>query len=133
MHSLRRLHLGLGLLTLAVFLLSGAYMRLVAHPGQLPDGPHLMFVSRHIYILANALVHLALGTYASLDASPGGRRWQWIGSALLAASSLLLVTAFVVEPMAGRGRTLVSTLGIDALFAGVLVHLIAGWRRRAEP
>ena len=116
-----------------MFLLSGAYMRLVAHPDRLPDGEHLMFVSRHIYILANALVHLALGTYARPAASPRGRAGQWIGSALLAASSALLMAAFVAEPMAGRGRTLVSALGLYTLLAGVLVHVLAGRRPVGEP
>ena len=116
-----------------MFLLSGAYMRLVAHPDRLPDGEHLMFVSRHIYILASAVVHLALGTYVSPAASRRGRTGQWIGSALLAASSLLLIAAFVAEPMAGRGRSLVSTLGIDALLAGVVVHALSARRRAGEP
>src|SRR5262249_22169742 len=57
-NAMRRFHLAVGLFTLLAFLASGAYMKLVVHPQQLPDGEHLMFLSRHIYVLANALVNL---------------------------------------------------------------------------
>jgi len=113
-----------------VFLASGAYMRCVAHPAELPDGRHLMFVSRHIYILANALAHLALAAYVTPRPTRAGRAAQWIGSALLALSSLLLIGAFAFEPMAGRARTAVSTYGLFALLPGVLLHFGPALRRR---
>lgn len=132
MNRLHGFHHTLGLFTLLVFLLTGAYMKLVAHPGRLPEGEHLMFVSRHIYILANALAHLALAAYVTPRSARAGRAAQWTGSGLLALSSLLLMAAFAVEPVAGRGRTPVSSLGLYTLLAGVLLHYLrAPWRPRS--
>jgi hypothetical protein len=124
--SLRQLHRLLGLLTLLVFIATGAYLRFVAHPTELADGPHWIFVSRHIYILASALVHLVLGAYIAPRPTRAGRVVQWIGSILLTVSSLLLISAFVVEPIAGRSRTPVSTFGLYTLFAGALLHFLSG-------
>ena len=132
MNGLRRVHGLLGFATLAAFLATGAYMLLVAHPSERPEGAHLMYVSRHIYILAAACTHLALGAYAAPLATRGRRAAQWAGAALLALSSVLLVSAFVVEPVAGRMRTPVSSFGVYALLAGVLLHVIAATRRGPE-
>jgi hypothetical protein len=128
---LRRLHRWLGVSTLLVFLASGAYMRLVAHPSELSDHGHLMYLSRHIYILAIALVHLTLASYLTMRSTSAGRAVQWVASAFLCASSLLLVAAFVVEPVAGRERTFVSTYGLYTLFAGTLLHFTVASRRDA--
>jgi len=132
MNTLRRFHARMGLSALLVFLATGAYMKLAAHPERLPDGEHLMFVSRHIYILANALVHLSLAAYAVPFAAGGARKAQWIGSTLLAASSALLIAAFAVEPMAGGPRSFASTFGIYTLFAGAILHFAAALRRGAR-
>ena len=130
MNQLARFHRAAGLLTLLVFLLTGAYLRCVAHLAELPDRRHLMFVSRHIYILGNALVHLALAAYLVPRPTRAGRAAQWIGSALLALSSVLLIGAFAYEPIAGRPRTAVSTFGLYALLPGVLLHVAPALRRR---
>jgi heme/copper-type cytochrome/quinol oxidase subunit 1 len=119
---LRGVHRALGLATLAVFLASGAYMRFVAHPDALGGEAHLMYLSRHMYVLAAALVHLALAAYASPLPSRPARATQWVGTWLLVASSVLLVAAFVVEPVGGRPRTGWSTYGMYALFGGTLLH-----------
>ncbi len=130
--SLRDFHRVLGLATLFVFLASGAYMRFVAHPSELADRDHLMYLSRHIYILAVALVHLVLGAYARPRTTRRGRATQWVASASLGVSSVLLVAAFVVEPVAGRERSLVSTFGLYTLFAGALLHFAIGARSDAS-
>lgn len=128
--SLRGVHRALGLGTLAAFLASGVYMRFVAHPSELPGEAHLMYLSRHMYVLAAALVHLALGAYAAPLSSRPARATQWAGTWLLIASSVLLVAAFVVEPVGGRPRTGWSTYGLYALFGGTLLHFaIASFAR----
>jgi len=132
--TLARLHRAAGLLTLAAFLLTGAAMKLVYHPSRLPDREHLLFVSRHIYILGNAVAHLALAAYVAPRPTRGARAVQRTGSGLLAASSLLLIAAFAAEPVAGRDRTLVSSLGLYSLLAGALLHSgAAGVRARRHP
>jgi hypothetical protein len=86
----------------------------------------MMYVSRHIYLLAGALVNGVLGIYLQLQ-PPGWRRvMQIIGSILILTSVLLLSIAFLAEPplgMAGRGWR--SLLGMVSLFVGVMSHLVA--------
>lgn len=130
MTPLRSLHRVVGVFTLLGFLASGAYMLFVAHPSELPEGRHLLFLSRHIYILGCALVHLVLGAYVAPLPSRGARAVQTTGSLLLVLASLSLLLAFVVEPVAGRGRTAASTSGLYALFAGGLLHFGASLRAR---
>ena len=123
---MRRFHVVCGLAALAAFLLSGAYMRFVVEPWRLPDGPHRLYVSRHIYVLAAALVHLALGAYVVPLATRGARAAQWTGSALLAASALLLIAAFAREPMHEPGAF--GRYGLYTLLAGVVLHGLSAWR-----
>jgi hypothetical protein len=131
MTAIRRLHLALGALGLFAFLASGAYMKSVGHPAALPDREHLMYLSRHIYVLANALVHLALAAYVRPLATPRSRAAQWTGSALLGISGLSLTSAFVIEAVGQRGRTSASTYGLYLLLAGVLLHVVpALWSER---
>jgi hypothetical protein len=135
MTRLRKFHLALGVLGFAAFLLSGAYMKLIAHPSQLPDRGHLMFLSRHIYCLANALVHMSLAAYVTPFPTRAAGRAQWIGSVMLGISGLLLMSAFVVEGIGERSRTMVSTYGLYLLLAGVLFHFVpaVGSEARRNP
>lgn len=85
-----------------------------------------MYVSRHIYLLASALVNTVLGLYLQLHPVGWRRGLQLVGSTLILISVLLSALAFVVEPplgMAGRGWR--SSVGLIALFAGVMTHLVA--------
>jgi hypothetical protein len=128
---LATIHLLVGSVTLVVFLVSGGYMRLHDPPiDALGPGLHLMFVSRHIYILAAALIHLVLGAYVRPAPTRGARVVQRIGSILLVVAAGLLIAAFVGEPMAGRYRTPVSSFGLYSLFAGALLHVGASLRKR---
>jgi hypothetical protein len=84
--GMRRLHLSIGLLTLVAFLLSGQFLRYHQPPlSALDPTVRLMFRSRHIYILASALVNLMIGLY--MDIHPTGWRGlvRGFGSALLLA------------------------------------------------
>jgi len=131
--ALARWHLLVGGATLVVFLISGAYMA-AHHPpvGALEPGMHAMFTSRHIYILAAALINLLLGAYVRPTTMSGARAVQWTGSLLLILASGLLIAAFVAEPMAGRYRTPVSAFGLYSLFAGSLLHVGAALRTRPQ-
>ena len=119
-------HLTIGGATLVVFLLSGIYMR-VHDPAlrTLDPGLHVMFTSRHIYILAIALLHLVLGAYVQQAETRRTHIAQRVGSLLLVVAAGLLIAAFVIEPMAGRYRTPVSSFGLYAMFAGALLHVSA--------
>jgi len=120
----------IGAITLAAFLLSGIHMRTHNPPlPQLEGDLHWLFVSRHIYILSAALLNLVLGAYIG-PVTPRAARWQRIGSLLILVGAVLLMTAFIIEPMAGRSRTPVSSFGLFALFGGTLCHVGAALPRR---
>ena len=124
---LRRVHLIIGIAAIVAFLLSGQQLG-HHHPAmeQLPPELRMMHVSRHIYLLAGALVNTVLGLYLQLQTSRWRRVLQIIGSILILTSVLALSMAFLAEPplgMAGRGWR--SLLGMVALFVGVMTHLVA--------
>jgi len=126
-----RSHLLAGGLTLVAFLISGAYMGAHDPPvASLEPGLHVMFTSRHIYILAAALMNLLLGAYLRPTSTRAARAVQWVGSLLLLLAAGLLLAAFVVEPVAGRYRTAVSAFGLYSLFAGSLLHVAVALRTR---
>jgi peptidoglycan/LPS O-acetylase OafA/YrhL len=83
-----------------------------------------MLRSRHIYILASALVNLMLGLYVERCPAGWRRIVQAIGSGLLIGSTALLVLAFVVEPEKGfQPEMWWSATGLYALFLGCMAHL----------
>lgn len=124
---LRRVHLVIGITATVAFLLSGQVLG-HHHPGmeQLPAEVRMMYVSRHIYLLAGALVNTVLGLYLQLQSSAWHRVLQIIGSILILVSVLSLSMAFLAEPplgLAGRGWR--SYIGLISLFVGVMTHLFA--------
>ena len=123
---MRRVHLILGLLGVATFLITGQLMKHHSPPVRVltPD-VRMMYVSRHIYLLGAAQVNLVLGLYLR-EYSPGWRRaLQTIGSVLIFLSVLSLLMAFISEPALGlAGRSWRSYFGLIGLFAGVMTHLV---------
>jgi len=128
---MRRVHLIVGLIGVVAFLITGQLMKHHSPPVRVltPD-VHMMYVSRHIYLLGAALVNLVLGLYLRED-SPGWRRTlQRIGSVLIFLSVLSLLMAFISEPALGlAGRSWRSYFGLIALFAGVMAHFVASFAR----
>jgi hypothetical protein len=130
-NRLRLLHLLLGAGALLAFLVTGAYMRVHEPPlSSLERGLHFLYRSRHIYILTAAAANLLLGSYVRPVPGRALRRWQWAGSGLLVFSTLLLVVAFVVEPVAGRDPSAASAFGLFSMLAGTLLHVGVGLRQR---
>jgi len=122
--NFRRIHLIVGLLSTLAFVLTGQVMR-HHHPpiSSLAPDIHMMFVSRHIYLLGAALLNLILGLY--LRDRPAGWRlmMQRFASILICVAPVLLLVAFCVEPergMAGRGWW--SRSGVFTAFGGVILH-----------
>ncbi|PYS73641.1 MAG: hypothetical protein DMF69_04235 [Acidobacteria bacterium] len=61
---MKRFHLIFGLLLVIAFLLTGQYMdRFLQHLQSMPDGPRMLYRSRHIYILLSGLINLGIGAY----------------------------------------------------------------------
>ena len=123
---MRRLHLTLGLVGVFVFAFTGQIMRHHNPPMRaLSPDVHMMYVSRHIYLLGAALVNLVLGLYFSPFSLTRARIAQQIGSLLLLVAPILLTVAFLQEPAHGlAGRSLRSHLGLYTLFAGSILHTL---------
>ena len=124
-------HLVFGLIMFVVFTTTGSYMR-ADFPDKeaIPQELRLLMRSRHIYILFSALIHLALGVYVQMRPEAGRRILQFAGSALLFASSGLLVWAFVVETYSLRHFSDLSRYGIYTALAGIGLHLLGGITRQ---
>ena len=125
---MRRLHLIIGLSMLVVFLVSGQVMAHHEPPvSSLGAETRLLFRSRHIYLLAGALVNVMAGIYLQLRPAGWRRRVQMVGSALLLLAPVLLLAAFLSEPQHGlQEKMRFSMDGIVAMALGTLAHLLSG-------
>jgi hypothetical protein len=117
-----------GVAAVVAFLITGQLIRHHSPPmTALSDTVRLMHRSRHIYILAAGLVNLMLGLYWQRRPHGWRRAVQTAGSTLLMVAPILLVVAFAVEPDRGfHEDTLLSHAGLYLLFAGSMLHVVAG-------
>jgi len=123
---LKRFHLIFGLLLFVVFVLTGQYMDRVLHHLQgMPDGPRMLYRSRHIYILLTALLHLGVGSYIQYQTDTLRRMLQWFGSMLITIAALLFLVAFFYEPSLSGLYAPVTKKGIYLIAVGVLLHLLS--------
>jgi len=123
---LKRFHLIFGLLLFVVFVLTGQYMDRVLHHLQgMPDGPRMLYRSRHIYILLTALLHLGIGSYIQYQADTLRRMLQWFGSMLITIAALLFLVGFFYEPSLSGLYAPVTKKGIYLIAVGVLLHLLS--------
>jgi hypothetical protein len=124
---MRRIHLIAGVLALLAFLLSGQAMHFHRPPTHdLAPEFRLMFVSRHIYLLAGALVNLCLGMYLQTSHIGWRRLGQMLGSVLVVVSPAFSLLAFLYEPERGMvGHSWRTPAGLIPLFAGVMLHLVS--------
>jgi hypothetical protein len=128
--TLRMSHLVVGALAVAAFLVTGLVMYGHQPPLSSMDwDDRLLFRSRHIYLLAAALVNLALGVHYALPDARLRRAAAGAGSLLALASAPTLFFAFFAEPMASRPAGPLSALGLYALFGGVLLYALASISR----
>jgi hypothetical protein len=131
--SLRMSHLAVGAIAVVAFLITGQVMGRHDPPvGDMEWAERLLFRSRHIYLLGAGLVNLALGVNYRLPDGAARKGAAIAGSLLALASALLLFFAFLAEPMAGRWPGALSMLGLQAMFAGVLLYAAACLFRRRK-
>jgi choline-glycine betaine transporter len=122
----RRLHLWVGVATLVAFVGTGAYMRIgLDGLHEMEPGARMLYRSRHIYLLAAGLLHIALGTYLSRAERSWRSGLQLAGSALLLVAPVLLFWAFVREPPAMNLNGTAGHFGVYALAAGTLAHALS--------
>ena len=120
-----RAHWWVGTVSLVLFLLSGAYMRWIAHVPELNDITRAVFRSRHLFILLAALANLALA--AGPRAAEGKQRGA---ASLVLIAPLFLLPAFWVEPSQGIEAGPWSQVGLYLLF-GAAALLALRTRPRA--
>jgi uncharacterized membrane protein len=128
---MKRVHFILGIILVVVFLLTGQYMEYV-HNRELPDGARVLYRSRHIYILSNALINISLGLYVGYFTRGWRRSLQLIGSVLIMIASIFLLAGFFYEPPRGAEQTKIAPYGIFATAIGMLLHLISGWKNGSK-
>lgn len=124
---MKRFHLIFGLIVLVVFLLTGQYMdRYHEHLMYTPDGPRMLYRTRHIFILMSGLLHLGIGSYFFYRA-PGWRRvLQILGSALITIAPVLFTIGFFYEPNLQGLYAPLSKRGIIMMAVGALLHVVSG-------
>ena len=124
---MRKIHLWAGGAGVIAFLITGQILLHHQPPlSDMSDPLRLMHRSRHIYILASGLVNLMLGLYMERRVAGWRLVVQATGSCLAIASIGLLILAFAVEPDGGFQPDMWrSGLGLQALFAGCMAHLLS--------
>jgi hypothetical protein len=113
-----RAHWLVGLLTLLVFPLTGAYMLKMADVPNLDSVPRLIFRSRHLLLLLAAVANLALSNSQPI------RLAQRVAAALIMVAPVLLIAAFFTDPGRGLNSSQTFHFSMYVLFAaGVLLAI----------
>ena len=124
---MKRFHLIFGLVVLVVFLLTGQYMdRFHEHLQHTPDGPRMLYRTRHIFILLSGLLHLGIGSYFSYRTQTWRRALQYLGSTLITIAPVLFTIGFFYEPHLQGLYAPLSKKGIIMLAVGALMHVVSG-------
>src|SRR5215510_16185362 len=124
---MKKIHLIFGVCVLIGFLLTGQYMdKYHNHMVGVPDGPRLLYRTRHIFILLSGLINLALGSYVTYRTESWRRIMQVSGSIFILVASLLFITAFFYEPTLNDLHTPLTHWGTYTIVAGIVFHLVSG-------
>ena len=108
------------------FLLTGQYMdKYYNHLVGMPDGPRLLYRTRHIFILLAGLLNLGIGAYFTSRIQTWRRTMQLLGSLLIFVASFLFLIAFFYEPGLSDLHTPLSHWGTYTIATGALLHVIS--------
>ena len=122
-----------GLAVFVIFLLTGQYMdRHFHHLVGMPDGPRMLYRTRHIFILFSGLLNVGIGTYLTHPAARWRKVLQALGSILIILAPLILILAFFYDTTRGDLRAPLSHWGIYAIAVGTLFHLFSGLGERSN-
>ena len=128
---MKKAHLIFGALIVLAFLLTGQYMdKFYNHLDGMPDGPRLLYRTRHIFILLAGLLNLGIGAYFTYRIQPWRRTLQLLGSLLIFVASFLFLIAFFYEPNLGDLKTPLSHWGTYTIAAGAVFHVVSGVREQ---
>ena len=127
---MKKTHLIFGAFVVLAFLSTGQYMdKYFNHLVGMPDGPRLLYRTRHIFILLAGLLNLGIGAYYTYRNETWRRILQLIGSLLIVAASFLFLIAFFYEPTLTDLHTPLSHWGTYIIATGVLLHVISSVRQ----
>jgi len=126
---MKKTHLIFGACVVLAFLLTGQYMdKYYNHLHGIPDGPRMLYRTRHIFILLAGLLNLGIGAYFTSRIQTWRRTIQLLGSLLIFAASFLFLIAFFYEPGLSDLKTPLSHWGTYTVATGVVLHVISGVR-----
>ena len=131
---MKRFHLIFGLLVILVFLLTGQYMdKFLQHLEGMPDGPRMLYRTRHIFILLSGLLNLGIGTYFSYGVTRWRRVLQFLGSGMIVVATALFVVGFFTEAKLAGLATPWSHWGMYLIAGGTLLHFFSDLGNNQRP
>jgi hypothetical protein len=123
---MKRFHLIFGLVLLVAFLPTGQYMdRFHDHLRNMPDGPRMLYRTRHIFILFSGLLNLGIGTYFR-DRAGTRRILQGVGMMLITVAAGLFIKGFFYEPHLTGLYAPLSKAGVIITAICALLHAASG-------
>ena len=100
--------------------------KFLQHLVGMPDGPRMLYRTRHIYILLSGLLNLVIGTYFTYGWTRWRRSFQFLGSALIVTATVLFLAGFFWEAQMSGLVTPWTGRGIYLLAYGTLFHSFSG-------
>ncbi len=122
--NLRNVHTIAGLLMGLIFIVTGFYLQFnIDGNNDVTASQHMMYRANHIYVLFSSLIHLLMIPYFVSYNALWANRLKYAVSVTLLLSSLLLVLAFIKEPVSGLMDRPLSAWGLYFLLISVLTML----------
>ena len=122
--NLRNVHTIAGVLMGILFLVSGFYLLFNIHSDtSVPVSQHMMYRANHIYLLFSSLCHLLMIPYFVSYNLVWANRVKYSISIMMLLSSILLMLAFIKEPITNSLDRPMSAWGLYFLLASVLLML----------
>ena len=128
---MKRFHQLFGISVVIVFLLTGQYMdNYLGHLEGMPDGPKMLYRSRHIYILLAGLLNIGIGAYFTYHVERWRRVLQFSALSLIAHRHVLIHRGILLRAQAGGPGNSLSQRGVYLISLGALFHLFSALGRR---
>ncbi len=122
----KKLHYGIGLISIALFILSGLHMFM--HFPVLYEANEVIryqYRANHIYILMAGLLNLFVGLYFQYAVGKWRLRLQALGSIALLIAPAVLYMAFNLEPQQALPARSLTVMGVKLCFVGGFFHFLA--------
>jgi hypothetical protein len=128
----RTIHLAVGVLVIAVFLLTGYHMKFhINHLMEANDRLRFSLRGNHIYILLLGLLNLSLGAYLKVSQTVWRAYLQLIGSLMILTATGLVIVAFFFENKELLQRPL-TLLAIILTLTGTVLHVVSSLQKKTS-